>query len=88
MDKNDCCKHSIRNREAIKKSKQCGCYQCMTVFNSEEIKKWCDRSQTALCPHCGIDSLLPDVTDVKFLTECNIRWFTEMYDINGEKVCR
>ncbi len=54
------CKFSIRNREQILNSKQAGCYYCLTIFDVNEITEWTDGINTALCPHCGIDSLLGD----------------------------
>jgi hypothetical protein len=42
----------------------------VTVFDVREIEEWIDGGQTALCPHCGIDSVLPVIDghpDVAFL---------------------
>jgi hypothetical protein len=38
----------------------CGCYRCLARFRSSAITHWLpDRhDQTALCPHCGSDSVL------------------------------
>jgi hypothetical protein len=43
---------------------------CVIVFDVEEIEEWIDGGQTALCPHRGIDSVLPAIDgepDVAFL---------------------
>jgi hypothetical protein len=62
-------KHSIRHRERIERSVQCGCFYCLATFSPAEITDWVDlpngeederRGVTALCPHCGIDAVLPD----------------------------
>ena len=47
----------------------CGCFYCCTTFLPEKIIEWTDilvkrggdgiRAKTALCPNCGIDSVLP-----------------------------
>jgi hypothetical protein len=42
----------------------CGCYYCLATFPSGDIHEWRDDSQTAVCPRCGIDSVLPDEIDV------------------------
>ena len=58
-------KNSIRHRDAIIQSNLCGCYYCEKTFKPEEILDWVDESSeypdgnTALCPYCGIDSVLP-----------------------------
>ncbi len=60
---------SSNHRELIAKSSLCGCFYCEKMFKPPEIRAWVDRSdpvesdglgQTALCPYCGIDSVIPD----------------------------
>ncbi len=56
------------HEEDIIKSKVCGCFYCLSIFCPIEIKEWieepdhCRRGpgKTAICPRCGIDSVLPD----------------------------
>jgi hypothetical protein len=52
---------SSYNRLGIEESEVCGCYYCRSVFNliDTPIKEWIDRGSTALCPLCGVDSVLP-----------------------------
>ncbi len=57
-------------------SKKHGCYFCITVVEREEITEWWDDGKTAVCPHCGIDAILPYTIDEGFLAECNKHWFT------------
>jgi hypothetical protein len=72
--------YSSKNRESLMKSSKCGCYFCGAMFHPSEITTWIDNDQTAVCPHCNIDSVLAeeggaiDITDV-FLEECNEEWF-------------
>jgi hypothetical protein len=60
----DAHKHSIFNREEILQSKLCGCFYCLEIFTRDEVVDWTDEelsmSKTALCPKCGIDSVLGD----------------------------
>lgn len=46
------------------KSKRCGCFYCLKVFDSSEIgnSDWSkDKNcRTALCPFCGTDAVLGD----------------------------
>ncbi len=75
---------SIYHRHAIEKSRRCGCFYCMKLFRPDHIGEWTDRHKphaehTALCPHCGIDSVIGDgsgldITEV-FLKDMNRHWF-------------
>ena len=72
-------RYCSRNRERLESSAQCGCFYCLAIFAPVEIKNWIDgprdekdeqREVTALCPHCGIDTVLPDnIPDVPLKAE-------------------
>ncbi len=63
-------KLSVSNRADIEKSENCGCFHCLRTFRSEEVKEWCDpHGVTALCPFCGIDSVLGDAQDIDLTPE-------------------
>ncbi len=51
-------KHASRHRQEIEASARCGCFFCFRTFGQAEIKVWIDANQTALCPKCGVDSVL------------------------------
>lgn len=51
-------KHASRHRAEIESSSRCGCFFCFRKFASSDIKAWIDANQTALCPRCGVDSVL------------------------------
>lgn len=50
------------HRAAILASDICGCYHCERTFPPSAIEDWVDDGQTALCPTCGIDAVVPDPT--------------------------
>ena len=50
--------HASKHRVELEASDQCGCYFCFRIFKTATIKLWIDADQTALCPHCGIDSVV------------------------------
>jgi hypothetical protein len=52
-------KHCSRNRDAIQNSALCGCFYCCTTFAASEVKEYTS-PEDALCPKCGIDSVLAD----------------------------
>lgn len=65
MDYKKIHKFSIYNRTSINKSEKCGCFYCESIYQSKEILEWIDADesgigQTALCPKCGVDSVLGD----------------------------
>jgi hypothetical protein len=62
---------AMRNRKILEGS--CGCYRCLETFNVEEIKDWTDGNKTALCPKCGIDSVL-NTTDKELLKTIQTYW--------------
>ena len=51
---------SIYNKKELSGEKVCGCYYCLSIFSASEIEEWVDDGQTAICPHCGIDSVISD----------------------------
>jgi hypothetical protein len=54
---------SMRNRRRILPGTMCGCFHCLATFRAEAIHGWVDAGKTALCPRCGVDAVLPSVTD-------------------------
>ncbi len=81
----DAHRHSINHRSEVIESERCGCFYCLSLFPPGKIKEWTDRTddddvgQTALCPYCGIDSVLgsksgfPITKD--FMKIMNRHWF-------------
>lgn len=51
---------SSYNKEQLSNSKLCGCFYCLRIFDPKIIVDWCDDNQTAICPYCGIDSIICD----------------------------
>lgn len=51
-------KHSSRHRAEIEASTRCGCFFCFRTYPSTDIRAWTDANQTALCPRCGVDSVI------------------------------
>jgi hypothetical protein len=49
--------HCAYNRAELMASDLVGCYYCLQVYLPTEIKKW-EPDQTAICPHCGVDSVI------------------------------
>ena len=75
----DAHKHSFNNREELTQSDNCGCFSCIEIFKSSEVKEWIDNGQTAHCPRCYIDAVIGDKSGYPitedFLTKMYKRWF-------------
>jgi hypothetical protein len=72
------------HRDAVLRAKRCGCFYCCAVFAPGEITDWVDPASddmqagtTALCPKCGIDSVIPmdPGMDTAFLQRMKEHWF-------------
>ncbi len=71
-------KHCSRNHEAIQESALCGCFYCCQTFPADQVQKYTS-PHDALCPKCGIDSVLADKSglplDAAFLEAMYEYWF-------------
>lgn len=73
---------TIGNADRVKRAGQCGCFHCMNRFPAAEVQRFLpekDGGSTALCPRCGVDSVLSDqdtaaLTD-ELIAEMNRRFF-------------
>jgi len=72
-------KHCSRHRPELWASTLCGCFFCLETFIVDEITDWTDKGDTALCPNCGIDSVIGDAAGFPetpdFLAAMERRWF-------------
>lgn len=72
------------HRDAIAHASRCGCFHCCATFSPAAIADWVDAppgeptgGTTALCPRCGIDSVIPlePSMDETFLARMQAHWF-------------
>lgn len=71
---------SSEHKKELLESELCGCFFCCKTFKPDEIIDWIEdkNGETAICPHCDIDSVLSDkypIKDDDFLSEMNKYWF-------------
>lgn len=74
-------KHSSDHRAELEESIFAGCFYCCETFKVSSIYEWIDDSQCAMCPKCGIDSVIGDasgfpINDKKFLQQMKGLWFS------------
>lgn len=73
-------KFSSNHKEELLKDKKCGCFFCATIFDPKEIVEWIpDEQGTAICPYCGIDSVIGESSGYpitkEFLRKMRDYWF-------------
>ena len=55
---------STHHRDTLREVGQGCCFYCLRRFGVMAVARWIDDGATALCPHCGIDAVLPDRGDL------------------------
>ena len=68
---------SSKHRQEVLSSRIAGCFFCCNVFPPDKITKWIDENETAICPLCGIDAVLPNngEYEIWFLRMMHRYWF-------------
>lgn len=51
-------KNIVKNKLKLLSSGSGICYYCFKMYPISRIIEWVDRGETAICPECGIDSVL------------------------------
>ncbi|MDL2289517.1 cytoplasmic protein [Clostridia bacterium OttesenSCG-928-F22] len=73
-------KFSSNHKNELMQDTKCGCFYCLSIFNPSEIEEWIkDICETAICPYCGIDSVIGEssgypITE-EFLRKMMKHWF-------------
>lgn len=57
-------KHSSFHRVELLTSRACGCFHCLKIFSPEHIEQWADQGKTAICPYCGMSSVIGDASNL------------------------
>ena len=71
---------SSNHKMELVQDEKCGCFHCLTIFSPQEIIGWVsDTSGTAICPYCGIDSVIGESSGfpitANFLEKMKAYWF-------------
>ena len=78
-------KRSSSHRSEIERSERCSCFYCLQSFLPGEIYEWIDDDTTAMCPRCGIDSVIGSASGYslseKFLKKMHDYWFERSHKI-------
>jgi hypothetical protein len=74
-------RHSSNHRKELERSEICGCFCCCRTFTAAAVEEWVDDEDgTAICPYCGVDSVLGSasgypVSEQHFLRAMHTLWF-------------
>jgi hypothetical protein len=60
---------AMHNRGMVESSRTVGCYFCGKIFKPAEITEWVDKADTAICPYCEVDAVLPERPGFSFSTK-------------------
>lgn len=67
----------FRNRSALAAATLCACFNCLKIFSPDLIRGWTDDDETALCPFCEMDTVLPapdGVLNINEVMELHLKW--------------
>jgi len=70
------------NKEILDRSGIYLCGYCKKGGLSKNIKNLIDDGETAICPDCGIDALIPAMIPHNVLGQLNESWFSVMELLN------
>jgi hypothetical protein len=70
-------KFSSNHREKILKDSVCGCFYCLSIFLPAQIEECAeDICGTAICPYCGIDSIIGESSGYPITKEFLAKYMT------------
>ncbi len=78
-------KQSSYNYDLLKETQHGRCFYCLAKFEFVDIEHWTDKSQTAICPKCGIDSVLPGSFEDEKLILMHHDWFCEAINLETDE---
>lgn len=72
-------KQASYHRDDLIMSKELGCFYCLERFSFNAVEEFTDGGETAMCPACGVDSVLPyaEYLSDEALKEMQAYWFKE-----------
>jgi rRNA maturation endonuclease Nob1 len=76
-------KLALRNRKTLEQVTECACYNCYKIYDTKEVKDYTDMEETALCPYCGVDTVLPvnchEDKNIQLLYDIHNYWIGKVY---------
>ena len=74
--------YCTNNKNSLRNDSVCRCFYCLKIFHPNEIEEYIqDADGTAVCPYCGIDSVIGASSgypiNIDFLEQMKNYWFEE-----------
>jgi hypothetical protein len=66
---------ATRHRQEVEASREVSCFFCLRVSPTSAVTEWTDDGETALCPHCDIDAVLPGYVEPVLLGRMHEYYF-------------
>lgn len=73
-------KLSKNNRVAVQEASLVGCYHCLSIYAADMVEDFVDDEQTAICPRCYVDAVVPGPVTKEELRLANHKWFGGRYE--------
>jgi hypothetical protein len=78
------------HRRTVLAADLCGCFYCLATFVPSDIVEWVDTDdqgvgQTALCPRCGVDAVIPSVPGSPITDELLGRLHRDAFGERGDE---
>ena len=71
--------YCTNNKKLIERSDKCYCFHCKKTIDGNEIIRYLTEEDTAFCPYCGVDAVIPDAIDEEIneelIEDMNNYWF-------------
>lgn len=68
---------AMKNRKSLAAVNTCGCFNCLKIYPTSDIVTWTDFGETAICPYCDRDMVLPEV-DETILATIHAHWIPKV----------
>jgi hypothetical protein len=76
MNPHDASAAAYENRDAVERADEVSCYYCLRSYDPNLIERWTDAGETACCPHCDVDAVVPGRLSMYELRGLHEYWFT------------
>ena len=76
INPHDASKAAFRNRYAVERAHEASCYHCLRTFDPNAIERYTDEGETACCPHCEVDAVVPGRLTPRELGALHDYWFS------------
>jgi hypothetical protein len=78
--------NSFHNKKDLEENMVASCYYCCRIFLRTQIVSFVDNGATAICPHCGVDSVISGAIPQEELNKISRMMFSYSYEVMSENL--